>query len=1789
MTMDSPKMDSPTWGSWFRKKSSQAAGRVSGAVVRSSTAVLKRVVEFSTGARVETFIAEKLAEFIDVDIEIKSSGPISGSFENVKLRPLVQELLFELSKGEFVIDLERTTIGKMEMSIDLNALIGGEEAGKDVEVTSCEVNDVAGDPALFRAAIAQFNFSAPGIKILLSGFRIEIHTPATRPAPPIKKVAVDLDGDGKTDLFVDPTDTDQDGIPDELQALQTDGVGGPDPDDPLRELDSTPGFAANVLSNWILMGVRLELRDVGIIVNSTTDCFPDSQFNATTELSFRKFKVKHNSFFGVNRERYNALNKSGTHQAALKYHLMHFPFQASLDGIRGRLGDALEIRIEGRRNAKGKYLDGIQVDVVQDDWKYFKVDGRISQYEVYVGSSMHKSLYSSDTSGDQLTFTVCNMLQRISGNNRVLRRCYKENIGGEGYSTLLKLQKRHKKLMADLALQKDRTKQAVGTAEYDENKTALDALKDTLELSRMSQERFFKKLFFAEICVQLKPAHIDLCLSSLADAGMKIGAYTMGWLANMDDDGDGDISVDEWNAALAKQLGDAVDADGDGEVSLEEWMLTTGADQIQETITLDDMIAETQHELAKQQLGKLSLRFQEIVDEITAIFDPGNNIRPSKEKLAQIEEIVVFLQMFTRDLNEQSNHDSSQEIQHLASQEIQHLARRIDDIAQVLTDQAASMLAIHERSAPLGIQLNLKLDLPTVVFHASGGDQSMVFQLGRWSAECPPSETEEGEKLDLSDCAGDRALVVSEGMSLVISAHDKKYSLLNMPERTVAVIGWTVLPKKLMLLPENLTGISCDIFTCRSSDHKLSTSEPLELVFSEPSMKTLYELAESAAKELRANNDGKIQGLSLDQLHQLYEGMMVHKIYRQWLVPKYVNPESICSFSFQVHGIVQLLLLSGTEEQEASGQTQRQNFGPSQNAFQSSSISGHEKPANTLTLQLRGVAAHLHGSSTYLGFQHAFMSVNAALLKGLVTDLLAATTASDEEIVDLHGMVESQVEKGTTIELQIPSPMASTKESREEARINLVETKGALNGITITAPSIMLGLLYKNPINLDARAVQIKIDGLAAKGILEKHFDSKTEANQAWYAIDSTLEKLTHGQHNFSWEQLEEAIHRVCEFEIAKAATTQSRKLNAVGIYASELEVAGRVTVTQNAKWLHLYSDSIHPLWELHGSLSNPKRVANAMTTLIESPDVPEHLRVIAKEAMHTVNEAAIDYHDLNFSGCTLLFYMAKSAVSDFIDSIKGITAHKPSSPCPDHFYADMTGCKLELASAWPAMGLINHTSAPIGLSGFNWDWDPWRQKMYLVSFLIWFVATLDCMPGLVGFGCFCSYGRDIVELFQTDGYQYQAWQYFLVIIPKNIYLSLYLPVFLCSMANRSAENRFFGIVGGLCAWQTMLTFAAPEGDTMAWPFTTDHSPRVSSSHQVAIDCVMLVATAIAIVAAVRSSYTHSNFEGFASKMKIPLPHRVSVARLTVFYLLFVGVCELLTSLTEKTYTREHTHADWVWPPDGGDCNKVLFLMYSTVKIVVGCYLACVVYFERKNSKKRCGSVQELEHRSQVFTRKVCLGVFSGWTVELVLFILENIYGPEINGEVSFWEPNFVQDSSGGLVSFFCMNRIFHQTESVSHLVWMVLVLALSVYWRMQKFQERCGRQKHEQNMALQFAKLKRRNVERRTKLDVPPARDADDRAWLHWIQTSGVSIAALVDVLGVEAGGKVAIKTARDGIYGPAKTSEKTDRELPEKRDPYEDCENVVYNVLGEVSATDASETCDFHEFDEIIEPTRL
>lgn len=567
-----------------------------------------------------------------------------------------------------------------------------------------------------------------------------------------------------------------------------------------------------------------------------------------------------------------------------------------------------------------------------------------------------------------------------------------------------------------------------------------------------------------------------------------------------------------------------------------------------------------------------------------------------------------------------------------------------------------------------------------------------------------------------------------------------------------------MIPNSLMLLPENLESLSVDVFACTRQGpdaYQLSSTEPVALVFSSAALMACYKVASTASEEIRQSALGsgnKIQNFSLSQLLTLYEGMMVQEVYRQWLVPVYKDPSSIVEISANIHCPIELLLLSDeSQEHESEVMTPRsdQPLKKLTSPRETRETCPDEMPSlefrspqleNTLTLMVNGLGVHLHGTQTFISLPQLKASANAALIESMVLNLVSAMTSREGgsqqfELEDL--VMERSQSEGTTIEIQIPSPTAKGGVSREGAKVKLVETKGALNGITVTAPSILVSLRRQEAlIGLDGRAVQVRIDGLAAKGILEKHFDSQSEAKQSWYVLESQLDKLAEGEKMEPKDEakLLKAIEVVSNLEMAKAKATTAvdgtHKLDRIAIIAGQLVVSGRVTSTQQSIWLHLFSEGNKPVWQVHGSLASPKRVSQAMDKLVAHESVSEFLKEKALECKTTVNEGAIDYHDISLAKCTLLLYVAPTAISDFMSCINGILEHKPSSPCPDYLYFHLASLKLELVNTWPSCGLLYHTASPIGVTEFNWDWTPTQIKLWLLGFITWFVFTLDIMPG---------------------------------------------------------------------------------------------------------------------------------------------------------------------------------------------------------------------------------------------------------------------------------------------------------------------------------------------------------------------------------------------------------------------------------------------------------------------------
>lgn len=62
--------------------------------------------------------------------------------------------------------------------------------------------------------------------------------------------------------------------------------------------------AADIVSNWILMGLSVSVSGVNLLANFTRDHLPSSHFETPLEITVSNLQCKHIQFFGIERERY---------------------------------------------------------------------------------------------------------------------------------------------------------------------------------------------------------------------------------------------------------------------------------------------------------------------------------------------------------------------------------------------------------------------------------------------------------------------------------------------------------------------------------------------------------------------------------------------------------------------------------------------------------------------------------------------------------------------------------------------------------------------------------------------------------------------------------------------------------------------------------------------------------------------------------------------------------------------------------------------------------------------------------------------------------------------------------------------------------------------------------------------------------------------------------------------------------------------------------------------------------------------------------------------------------------------------------------------------------------------------------------------------------------------------------------------------------------------------------------------------------------------------------------------
>eukprot|EP00658_Telonema_sp_P-2_P066572 TRINITY_DN55564_c0_g1_i1.p1 TRINITY_DN55564_c0_g1~~TRINITY_DN55564_c0_g1_i1.p1 ORF type:complete len:482 (-),score=116.91 TRINITY_DN55564_c0_g1_i1:130-1575(-) len=440
---------------WFRGWTNQLAGRLA----QSLMGVAKRGIDVYNGDTIENSIARALGEWLEVDLALSSNltgGPIRGSFTDVKLKPLVQSIVRECCGG-LELDLERTAMAQMEILIDVQSILSGEE---------CSLEFAQPPPSrglqpeerlpFLELEMDNLSIRTHGVVVLIKGLTVQVNPPRT-PGDEAPTVAPGF-----------WTNWSEIG---EWSGEQSRAI--------LGERASVQGFAADILSNWLLMCAAFECDKIRAVCR--LEQLPQAWLAADVRVCCSEVAVTHRAFFAEHRQRYeelSATNKVG----ALLYHLAHLPLALTVGSIGLELGDAVELCF-GQESLGCGRGPGMVIDLEHDNWEYFNIQLELWSFMASIGPRKHP-LVRMIPGTRRLRAKLCTILHRIDGNNAVLRRCYREDIGAEGAQELARLQQGHCKLQAELSAEESRPRQL--------------ELQELLEISHLAQQRFYQTLYWIQ-------------------------------------------------------------------------------------------------------------------------------------------------------------------------------------------------------------------------------------------------------------------------------------------------------------------------------------------------------------------------------------------------------------------------------------------------------------------------------------------------------------------------------------------------------------------------------------------------------------------------------------------------------------------------------------------------------------------------------------------------------------------------------------------------------------------------------------------------------------------------------------------------------------------------------------------------------------------------------------------------------------------------------------------------------------------------------------------------------------------------------------------------------------------------------------------------------------------------------------------------------------------------------------------------------------------------------------------
>ena len=185
-----------------------------------------------------------------------------------------------------VIDLERTQLGTMSLKINMDELFRGMAADEHTVVDSLSLEDH--HLAFIKVKIDRFVLSAPGLRIVFENVQLCIHDPNGLGAYDYRALEKNNKAvahcASETVRAARAARAASDSDSEEVQNPSSGARAEVEEDDPLKAMDSTPSFAAHVISEWILNDCRIELSGVALKANLSSTTLPSSKFTCHVEL-----------------------------------------------------------------------------------------------------------------------------------------------------------------------------------------------------------------------------------------------------------------------------------------------------------------------------------------------------------------------------------------------------------------------------------------------------------------------------------------------------------------------------------------------------------------------------------------------------------------------------------------------------------------------------------------------------------------------------------------------------------------------------------------------------------------------------------------------------------------------------------------------------------------------------------------------------------------------------------------------------------------------------------------------------------------------------------------------------------------------------------------------------------------------------------------------------------------------------------------------------------------------------------------------------------------------------------------------------------------------------------------------------------------------------------------------------------------------------------------------------------------------------------------------------------------